>query len=188
MSDSDTDQNKPDDNRPDENKLIAERRAKLAAIREQAKVAGVPAFPNDFRRDCLASLLAAEYGDKPAPNAKKCGRPSWCPAGFCDPYRSQPLAEYYRSKNAWWIMAGISAAVDSRVVPLWKEYLWGGSPPKNLTADFGKDFTASPTTRKTTTFLHRELQAKLRRVARLMAWHLIGAALLMASHRLASML
>jgi hypothetical protein len=34
----------------------------------------------------------------------------------------------------------------------------------------------------------RDLQAKLRRVARLMAWHLIGAALLMASHRLASML
>jgi uncharacterized membrane protein len=34
----------------------------------------------------------------------------------------------------------------------------------------------------------RELQAKLRRVARLTAWHLIGASLLMASHRLASML
>jgi lysyl-tRNA synthetase class 2 len=51
---------------PDENKLIAERRAKLAAWREQAKVAGIPAFPNDFRRDVLASLLLAEYGDKPA--------------------------------------------------------------------------------------------------------------------------
>jgi lysyl-tRNA synthetase, class II len=50
----------------DENKLIAERRAKLAAWREQAKAAGVPAFPNDFRRDVLASLLMAEYGDKPA--------------------------------------------------------------------------------------------------------------------------
>lgn len=34
----------------------------------------------------------------------------------------------------------------------------------------------------------RELQAKLRRVARLMAWHLMGASLLMASHRLAAML
>ncbi len=56
----------PDENKPDENKLVAERRAKLAAIREQAKAAGVAAFPNDFRRDVLASLLAAEYGDKPA--------------------------------------------------------------------------------------------------------------------------
>ena len=34
----------------------------------------------------------------------------------------------------------------------------------------------------------RELQAKLQRVGRLTAWHLIGASLLMASHRLVSML
>ena len=34
----------------------------------------------------------------------------------------------------------------------------------------------------------RALQGKLRRVARLTAWHLAGAAALMASHRLASML
>ena len=32
----------------------------------------------------------------------------------------------------------------------------------------------------------RALQAKLRRIARLTAWHLIGASLLMASHRLAA--
>jgi lysyl-tRNA synthetase, class II len=50
----------------DENKLIAERRAKLAAWREQARAAGIPAFPNDYRRDILASLLQTEYGDKPA--------------------------------------------------------------------------------------------------------------------------
>jgi len=49
----------------DDNSLIAERRAKLAQIREQAKAAGTAAFPNDFRRDVLASLLAAEYGEKP---------------------------------------------------------------------------------------------------------------------------
>jgi lysyl-tRNA synthetase, class II len=49
----------------DENKLIAERRAKLGEWREQARAAGIPAFPNDFRRDVLASLLLAEYGEKP---------------------------------------------------------------------------------------------------------------------------
>ncbi len=54
-----------DENKPDENKLVAERRAKLAAWRAQAKAAGIPAFPNDFRRDVLAALLAAEYGEKP---------------------------------------------------------------------------------------------------------------------------
>src|SRR5512139_2219768 len=43
----------------DENQIIAERRAKLAAIRE----AGV-AFPNDFERHDYAGKLAAEHGDK----------------------------------------------------------------------------------------------------------------------------
>ena len=43
----------------DEHKLIAQRRQKLAQLRE----AGV-AFPNDFRRDALAAEILAEYGDK----------------------------------------------------------------------------------------------------------------------------
>jgi lysyl-tRNA synthetase class 2 len=43
----------------DENKLIAERRRKLADLRES----GV-AFPNDFRRNVVAGELHAEYGDK----------------------------------------------------------------------------------------------------------------------------
>jgi hypothetical protein len=47
------------------------------------------------------------------------------------------------------------------VVPLWREYLMGGSAPKNLTADFGTDFTNSPTTKKTTTFLYDELKKSI---------------------------
>ena len=43
----------------DENKLIAERRAKLAALREQGN-----AFPNDFRRNVMAGELRAEYAHK----------------------------------------------------------------------------------------------------------------------------
>ena len=42
----------------DENKLIAERRAKLAALRQQ----GGAAFPNDFRRDILAAQLHDAFG------------------------------------------------------------------------------------------------------------------------------
>ena len=42
----------------DENKLIAERRAKLAALRENGL-----AFPNDFRRNVVAGELHAKYGD-----------------------------------------------------------------------------------------------------------------------------
>ena len=43
----------------DENHLIAERRAKLAKLRER----GV-AFPNDFRRDALAADILNAYGTK----------------------------------------------------------------------------------------------------------------------------
>ncbi|VAW98928.1 Lysyl-tRNA synthetase (class II) [hydrothermal vent metagenome] len=49
-----------DDKTPeDENKLIAQRREKLAALREN----GI-AFPNDFRRNVVAGELHAEYGEK----------------------------------------------------------------------------------------------------------------------------
>jgi len=50
----------PDEQQPqDENKLIAERRAKLAAIRTRGQ-----AYPNDFRRDALAGELHAGYDEK----------------------------------------------------------------------------------------------------------------------------
>jgi len=54
MSEKETEQSQHD-----ENKLIAERRTKLATIREQGN-----AFPNDFRRNVLAGELHAEYGEK----------------------------------------------------------------------------------------------------------------------------
>ncbi len=52
---------KQDSQQLDENKLIQERRAKLAAIREQGL-----AFPNDFRRNVVAGELHARYSDMPA--------------------------------------------------------------------------------------------------------------------------
>ena len=42
----------------DENKLIAQRREKLQALREQGN-----AFPNTFRRDALAAALHVQYAD-----------------------------------------------------------------------------------------------------------------------------
>ncbi|MGO9804470.1 MAG: lysine--tRNA ligase [Steroidobacteraceae bacterium] len=44
----------------DENQLIAERRAKLAQLRQRAG----GAYPNDFRRDVLAGELQAAYGER----------------------------------------------------------------------------------------------------------------------------
>lgn len=43
----------------DDNRLIAERRQKLAALREQGY-----AFPNSFRRQHLAAALQADYGER----------------------------------------------------------------------------------------------------------------------------
>jgi lysyl-tRNA synthetase, class II len=45
----------------DENKLIAERRSKLARLREEARQGGGAPFPNDFRRTALAAQLHAAY-------------------------------------------------------------------------------------------------------------------------------
>jgi len=55
-------------NKPDENKLIAERRAKLAALREAGN-----AFPNDFRRNAIAGELHQTFHahDKEALDAER---------------------------------------------------------------------------------------------------------------------
>ena len=47
------------DAQAEENKLIAERRAKLSAIREKGN-----AFPNQFRRDSYAQDLQNRFGEK----------------------------------------------------------------------------------------------------------------------------
>jgi len=54
-----TDQN--DNDHQDENRLIAERRGKLSALREEGQV-----FPNTFKPDYTAARLLAEYGDAEA--------------------------------------------------------------------------------------------------------------------------
>ncbi len=48
----------------DENKLIAQRREKLKSLRDVASENGSTAFPNEFRRDSLASDLLTHYQDK----------------------------------------------------------------------------------------------------------------------------
>jgi lysyl-tRNA synthetase class 2 len=56
------------DQQLDENKLIAQRREKLSALREQGN-----AFPNDFRRNLVAGELRAEYADKDAAELESIG-------------------------------------------------------------------------------------------------------------------
>ena len=56
MSDQQLDHNEL---QQEENKLIAQRKEKLAAVREQGN-----AFPNDFRRDSLCADLQKQYAEK----------------------------------------------------------------------------------------------------------------------------
>jgi lysyl-tRNA synthetase class 2 len=51
----------------DENKLIAERRAKLAGLREKAREEQGTAFPNNFRPEHKSQQLKDLYGDKEKP-------------------------------------------------------------------------------------------------------------------------
>ncbi|HEY9050214.1 MAG TPA: OB-fold nucleic acid binding domain-containing protein, partial [Gammaproteobacteria bacterium] len=56
-----TDQDQSTETQLDENKLIAQRREKLKALREEGN-----AFPNEFRRDALAAELHASYDHETA--------------------------------------------------------------------------------------------------------------------------
>ncbi len=56
---NDNNEKPPGEPAQDENQIIAERRAKLAKLREAG-----PAFPNDFRRKDLAGELHRLHGDK----------------------------------------------------------------------------------------------------------------------------
>ena len=58
MADDSLDETRP---LPSENQIIAERRAKLAALRERGQ-----AYPNDFRRESVAAALHEQYGSKSA--------------------------------------------------------------------------------------------------------------------------
>ncbi len=96
-----------------------------------------------------------------APSAAACAPPPHCPPNFCQPYSSASYATSQRTRLMLTLMAGIAAAVDSRVVPLWREHLLGGSSPKNLTSRFALDFTNSRETADTTRFLLTAMRASL---------------------------
>ena len=119
--------------------------------------------PTFYLQRQMASEPKPDFVDQRdgAPHATNCGAPSHCPKTFCQPYKSENMARSQRDKLMLVLLAGIGAAVNSRVVPYWSDYLMGGSPPQDLSAKFGADFAASPTTASTTTFLVDSLRRNL---------------------------
>ena len=61
MSNKDNSKQSKNEQPRDEGKEIADRKAKLAKLRENGQ-----AFPNDFRRNIMSGELHAEYGEKDA--------------------------------------------------------------------------------------------------------------------------
>jgi hypothetical protein len=93
--------------------------------------------------------------------AAACAIPSDCPSIFCTPFPNRLVALAVRNQLAPVLLAGIAVKVNPRVVPLWSQYLFGGSSPQNLSSQFGADFTNSATTADTTDFLIDELRTNL---------------------------
>ena len=65
-----------DDTAADPNKLVAERREKLAAIRESARAQGGAAFPNDFKPADQAAALHAAHGGSEAESLEAAATPA----------------------------------------------------------------------------------------------------------------
>jgi len=86
---------------------------------------------------------------------------SGCPKNFCNPYADVSQAKTNLVLAAPVLLAGIAKAVSPRAVPLWADYLSGGSGPQNLTSSFGKDFTASKTTEETTSFIRNKMRIEI---------------------------
>jgi hypothetical protein len=87
---------------------------------------------------------------------------SGCPKNFCDPFADVSQAKVNLLLVAPVLLAGIAKVVSPRVVPLWKDYLFGGSGPQNLTSSFGKDFTRSKTTEITASFIRDQMKIEIR--------------------------
>jgi hypothetical protein len=163
--------NHPAPNSPAYQKLLAH---ELTHVVQQS------AAPRAVRRDLVDDAKAAlDAVKKKAEDAAKqklvdlgnspVGTPSGysgeqpkCGNTYCQPYASADFA----AKNLLWagpaILAGITLRVNPRVVPLWAAYMAGGSAPRDLTKDFGKDFTDSPSTEAPTQFLVNALAAYIR--------------------------
>jgi hypothetical protein len=86
---------------------------------------------------------------------------SGCPSNFCNPFKDVSEAKRNLVLTAPSLLAGVAKVVSPRVVPLWKDYLFGGSPPRNISSDFAADFTASRRTAKTANFIVKQLKKEI---------------------------
>ncbi|HSJ53337.1 MAG TPA: DUF4157 domain-containing protein [Anaerolineae bacterium] len=155
-------------------RLLAHELAHVLQQRDGAPVttirrrpAGEEGFFERKKKECLDRL--AQLANEPGPQASY--TKGGCPANFCRPFADKEKARADLDAVRSCILAGILVKLagsegllggtGAKVLPLWEAYLSGGSPPQDLSAKFGLDFTASPTTADVTDFLLGELRRDL---------------------------
>ncbi len=98
-----------------------------------------------------------------------CAKNKDCPSAFCVPLPSWAEAIAIRNLVRVPLLAGIAAKVNVRVVPFWNAYMGSGfsnggdSTVRDLSAQFGTEFTSSKSTARTTDFIFKQLEASLKR-------------------------
>jgi hypothetical protein len=109
----------------------------------------------------LEDLPLSEIVDQFAPDTDSAAPNPDCTPDFCAPMDSRLEAEALRAAASGPILAGIAAKVNTRVVGLWSQHIFGGSGPQDLSSQFGPDFESSATTAATTDKLVEKLRAAI---------------------------
>jgi hypothetical protein len=103
----------------------------------------------EMKQECLDRLN--ELANQPGPPSTYAK--GGCPSTFCQPFADKDQAATELQNVLHCILGGIWIKVGPKVTNLWAAYLDGGAEPQDLSADFGEDFAASPTTADTTDYL-----------------------------------
>jgi hypothetical protein len=85
--------------------------------------------------------------------------PPGCDGTFCQPFPTQQDAIDDKNRTWWLLRAGISTRVSSKVLALWDQWASGGAALQDISGSFAADFTSSPTTADTTTYLISQIRA-----------------------------
>lgn len=84
--------------------------------------------------------------------------PAGCPTNFCQPYSSPILAALDKQARWPFLRAGIAVKVGLKAAVLWDLWANGGTGVLDMSGLFGGDFTGSPTTAATATFLNSAIR------------------------------
>lgn len=135
--------------------------ASTPLVRRQVGMGGEQYDPTDDPRMHPEDTPEQQKAKANARTNPQCNVPPGCPPHFCTPAPNVSYAKKLRRDWAPTLLAGIGIVVSPRVVPVWRDYLFGGSSKQDFSGRFGKDFEESETTETWTNLLKSEIQVTL---------------------------